>query len=205
MKPAYQLRYDRVEVPLGIYFGLSHTWAHLTESGFVRVGLDDFLKHIIGKIDSISVSEDDSVIKRGELLLEVKQNDKTLSIASPISGKIKRTNPEVINHPQSALSLSYNNRWVYELDPSNWLEEIKNLPLGSQACRWMKGEFIRLKDFFSNISPAQGAPAFAQVLQDGGEIAEKVLEYGDNDLWQKFQNDFLGNPIRPELTKEKNS
>ncbi|NQV36708.1 MAG: hypothetical protein HQ509_01740 [Candidatus Marinimicrobia bacterium] len=202
INPAYQLKYDKVKIPQGIYFGGSHAWAYLTEFGLSRVGLDDLLKHIIGKIDSIKSLKSDATIQRGGLLFEIIQNDKSLQIASPISGKIKNINQAIIDNPQNALSLSYKDRWVYEIDPQHWVEDINNLSIGRQASAWMKNEFARLKDFFTTLPENDCETYCVPIMQEGGEVAENVLEYGDKKMWEQFQKGFLGRPFLDESTTD---
>ncbi|MFH1852217.1 MAG: hypothetical protein ABIA75_07730 [Candidatus Neomarinimicrobiota bacterium] len=188
----FQLRQNRVLVPQGIYFAKSHAWAYLIETGLVRVGLDDFLKHIIGRVTRISASGNNASIIQNEALLNLEQDEKKLTIAAPISGRVKRINPEILNNPQNALGLPYKDRWIYELEPANWEEETKNLHLGRTASKWIEKEFIRLKEFFAYLMSGDGSSsAYATILQDGGEIAEKVLEYSGQETWQKFQVEFL--------------
>ncbi len=189
---SYQLKQNKVFVPQGIYLGKSHAWAYLMETGMVRVGLDDFLKHIIGKVTRITAIGNKDALKQNEVLFEVEQDNKKLTIASPITGKLRQTNPEVLNSPQKALGLPYKDRWIYELDPTNWEADTRNLFLGSSASKWMEKEFTRLKEFFAFLMSDDGSSgSYATILQDGGEIAEKVLEYSDAETWQKFQSDFL--------------
>ena len=40
-----------LKIPQGIYFSRNHTWTHLGESGAAKIGLDDFLQHVIGNIE----------------------------------------------------------------------------------------------------------------------------------------------------------
>ncbi len=189
---SYQLKQNKVFVPKGIYLGKSHAWAYLMETGMIRVGLDDFLKHIIGKVARITTIGQKDTLKQNDVLFEVEQDDKKLTIASPISGKLRQINPNILNSPQKALGLSYKDRWIYELEPTDWENDTKNLFLGSSASKWMEKEFARLKEFFAFLMSDDETPGnYATILQDGGEIAEKVLEYSNTETWQKFQSDFL--------------
>ncbi len=42
-------------IPLGLFFHKGHTWINLLTSGHVKLGMDDFSKKSIGKIDMINL------------------------------------------------------------------------------------------------------------------------------------------------------
>ncbi len=193
-KKDYQLKKDLIHIPQGLYHGWSHTWAYLTESGTVRIGLDDLLKHVVGKIDDIDLPNHNESITRGELLCTISQNGKQLRIASPISGRIQFLNSEIVEHPSFALSNPHNSRWIMEIEPHRWMDEIRELKIGKKATNWMGDEVARLKDFFATSYLQTCEAECNPTLQEGGEIAEKVLQYSNDDLWHEFQTGFLGEP-----------
>lgn len=193
---SYQLKHNRVAVPQGIYFGKQHTWAYLMENGLVRLGLDDFLKHIVGKITGVDVNPVDGSIEKGMSFVDIEQDSKRLKLATPVSGRVKNINSDILDNPQHALRLPHNDRWIVEVEPADWEDDVKDLFLGRGATNWIQQEFARLKEFFAYLmSATTGSPAVATILQDGGEVAEGVLEYSDSSTWEKFQAEFLSNPI----------
>ncbi len=191
-KSSYKLKQNKVLVPQGLYFGTSHTWAQLMESGLVRVGLDDFLKHIIGSVSGNSLAVENKEISKNQILFTLEQDGKKLEIPAPISGKIIRRNPEVLINPAKILTTAYEDRWVFELEPANWIDETKSMMLGQKASKWMQSEFLRLKEFFAySMNKKHPQIEYATILQDGGEVAEKVLQYADSDQWKDFQSAFI--------------
>ena len=132
------------------------------------------------------------LIEKGATFVNLEQDAKKLKLAAPVSGQVKNINSDVINNPQHALRLPHNDRWILEMEPADWEAEVKDLYLGRGATKWIEQEFARLKEFFAYMmaGPA-GSPAAATILQDGGEVAERVLEYSDSETWRKFQAEFL--------------
>jgi hypothetical protein len=56
---------------------------------------------------------------------------------------------------------------------------------------WLKNEFSRLRDFLAHAM-MKTEPAYAYVvLQDGGEVADNVLENLGPEVWEDFQTEFI--------------
>jgi CheY-like chemotaxis protein len=72
-------------VPAGIFIAQNHTWVNIEMNGTARIGIDDFVRKTITKIDGIELPKPDTKIKKGELLFSIKHNSHTISITSPIS------------------------------------------------------------------------------------------------------------------------
>ena len=192
---AYQLDETKINVPQGLYFSPSHTWAHLQKTGKVRVGIDALLKHMIGSITSIHARGNGETIKKNQALLEIERKGKRLQVYSPISGRISCVNNDVIANAGLISSQPYERGWVYEVEPSNWLEETQTLFLGNNATKWMKKELARLKDFFAfSLAKYSSKPAMA-ILQEGGQIADKPLENASPEVWKEFQRQFIDQAI----------
>ena len=88
-----------MNIPKGIYFDKTHTWAFLEENGVVRVGIDDFLQHITGKITRIKMKDPGKKVKKGDQILSIVQNGKQLNLYAPVSGTIVEQNVSLdVNH-----------------------------------------------------------------------------------------------------------
>ena len=83
---------NSLKLPKGIYFDKTHTWAFLEANGIVKVGIDDFLQHITGKITRIKMKSPGKKVKKGEQILSIIQNGKQLNLYAPVSGTIVEQN-----------------------------------------------------------------------------------------------------------------
>lgn len=180
-----------VNVPKGLYFDKSHTWAFMEKDGVVRIGIDDFLQHITGSLTRIKMQNPGKKIKKGEPLLSIIHKGKQLYVHAPISGTIIAQN-EALNENSSLLNSSpYSDGWVYMIEPTNWLREIRFLIMEKKYREWLKGEFSRLKDFLADaLKPHTMAYAY-NVLQDGGELKEGFLAELGPEVWEDFQTNFI--------------
>lgn len=184
------LNENSLNVPSGLYFDKTHTWAFMNKDGTVKVGIDDFLQHTTGSITKVSLKNTGEPVKKGEHILSVFQHGKMLNIYSPVSGTIKETNKGLVENPSLINTSTYSDGWVYTIEPNNWEREIQFLIIGKVFKDWLKSEFIRLKDFLS-ISMKEHEMQYAHVLQDGGAIMDGVLENLEPEIWEDFQTNFI--------------
>ncbi|MCP4311968.1 MAG: glycine cleavage system protein H [Bacteroidetes bacterium] len=181
-----------LRIPQGIYFNRNHTWTHLGESGAAKVGLDDFLQHVIGNIELTNLKNPGESINKGELLTEIKQDGKLLKVFSPISGEVLETNSWLNKNPGIINSDPYDQGWIYQVKPSDWEKETHSYYLADKATEWSKREIVRFKDFLSGGAMRNYSSAPSMVLlQDGGEIQENVLSELPGEVWEDFQEEFL--------------
>jgi len=181
-----------LKIPQGIYFNRNHTWTHLDKSGAAKVGLDDFIQHVVGNVNFTTLKHPGDSIKKGELLTLIKQNEKVLKVYSPISGMVLETNTSLNENPELINSDPYDQGWIYQIKPSNWVKETQTYYLAEKATEWSKKEFVRFKDFLSMGAMRKYSSEPSMVLlQDGGEIRENVLSELPDEVWEDFQEEFL--------------
>jgi len=191
LQPAYQMKTDRIRVPAGLYFHPSHTWGHMSVKGSVQAGIDDFILHVTGPLSKVSISAAEGNVKQGEPLITLEQDGKRLVLPSPVTGHVAALNQEVLGDPSQLARQPYGDNWLCEITPDDWSKDTRNLLLGKGAGEWLRREMTRLRDFFANLIDPQISGNAAIALQDGGEVAEGVLRYQEETVWNDFQSDFL--------------
>jgi glycine cleavage system H lipoate-binding protein len=199
LQKSYQLDLVDIRVPQGIYFGPSHTWAYMLNTGNAQIGLDDFLSHITGSATKVLVKDQGEKVKKGEPIFDLEFKGKKLTAYSPISGKIHCVNENILNKAQIVTDQPYGDGWVYEIEPDNWLEDISDLYIANSASHWIRNELSRLKDFFSFSFSGNSNERVAAILQDGGQVARGALAEAPSEIWEKFQNHFLDANIKPSV------
>lgn len=176
-------------IPMGVFFHKGHTWANLLFSGHVKVGMDDFARRIIGKVEAIYLPDIGQQVRQGEKLFTVRQSKKEAVFRSPIDGTIIDSNKKLTVHPDILKSDPYLEGWVCVLKPSNFCENLKNLKIAKDAAAWFKEEISRFKDLL--MGRTCQLPELGQILQDGGEMVEGILELLDEKTWKSFNKEFL--------------
>jgi glycine cleavage system H lipoate-binding protein len=189
--PALSFNEDSVEVPKGLYFDKSHTWAFMEKDGTVKIGIDDFLHHVTGPLSRIGMKPVGVKIKKGGPLLTIIQKGKHLTIYAPVSGTITAYNDSLITNSSALNSTPYSDGWVYTIEPTNWLREIQFLSMSEKYRMWLKEEFLRFKDFLATALKTD-TPEFAHVaFQDGGALKDNILADLGPEVWEDFQIKFI--------------
>jgi glycine cleavage system H protein len=181
-----------LRIPQGLFYNKYHTWTHMDESGVARIGLDDFLQHITGRVKFTQLKNPDEIINKGDLLTQIDQDGKQLKIFSPISGRILDSNSTLNENPGIFNEDPYKKGWVYKIKPSDWRKETKSYFLAEEATNWTAKELDRFKDFLTGgpMRKYTSEPSMI-LLQDGGEIRDNILSELPNEVWKNFQEEFL--------------
>jgi len=180
-----------VNVPKGIFFDRTHTWAFMEKNGLLKVGVDDFLLHITSPLNRVKMKNPGEKIRKGEALVSVIQNGKLLTLYAPVSGIIKSVNNELENDSSLINSSPYGDGWIYAIEPSNWLKEMQLLFMDDKYKDWLKAEFSRLKDFLAIEWKSDNAAFVPITLQDGGELKDHLLSDFGPEIWEEFQTKFI--------------
>lgn len=111
----------------------SLTWMRVIDDETVRVGLTqqicDCLKTISGDEASIvhyQLKPVGARVRQMEPFGVAKTKRISFELASPISGRIKRVNEEVLSNP-SLLDRNPEEKWIVEIEPSNLEADIQHL------------------------------------------------------------------------------
>ncbi|MCF8371785.1 MAG: glycine cleavage system protein H [Bacteroidales bacterium] len=182
-----------LNIPKGIFFCKNHTWAHLEKSGLAKVGLDDFVLKTVGKIHLKTVRKQGDKIRKGDLIGEIIQNNKTLKVFSPITGEIRQLNPIIDEGAEILNENSYEKYWMYDIEPFDWQAETQTYYMANAAMAWSMKELQKLKDFLM-VSLAKNSPGQSYfALQEGGELRINPLSDLQEEIWNDFQDEFLNN------------
>jgi glycine cleavage system H protein len=180
-----------LRIPQGVFHSKNHTWAFLEKTGEAKVGLDDLLLHITGEIKFNCLKNSGEMINKGDLLLEIDQNDKLLQIFSPISGEILNSNDSINSNPEILNEDPYGDGWIYQIKPLAWKAETNSYYLAEEAIEWSKKELERFKDFLAESVKKYSPEQSMLILQDGGELRDNTLSELPDEVWKDFQKDFL--------------
>jgi glycine cleavage system H lipoate-binding protein len=180
-----------IDVPKGLYFDKTHTWAFMEQDGNVRIGIDDFLQHITGKLTKIKMKEAGEIVRKGEVIMTIIQDGKQLNLYAPISGTILEQNDSLLTDAGMINTSPYFKGWVYQIEPKNWLREIQFMFMGDKYAEWLRDEFMRLKDFITDSVKTNNQVYAHVIIQDGGELTDNVLANLDPKIWEDFQTRFI--------------
>jgi glycine cleavage system H lipoate-binding protein/ABC-type phosphate transport system substrate-binding protein len=182
---------NSVDIPKGLYYDKTHTWAFMEKDGTVKIGIDDFLQHVTGRITGIQMRRAGEKIRKGDMILTIIQNGKRLIVHSPVSGTVIDNNKLLSNNSSIINSSPYSDGWIYRIEPGNWFREIKFLDIAEKYRVWLDEEFSRLKDFLARSLKVDKTEYESVILQDGGVLKDNILEAFGPEVWEDFQAHFL--------------
>ncbi|MBM4160160.1 MAG: hypothetical protein FJ217_03575 [Ignavibacteria bacterium] len=183
-----QLRTYPVRIPDGIFFARSHTWLTLFPSGKVRLGLDDFVGRLLENPDVCYLKAVGDSVKKGEPILQVKEGDRSLTIRAPMDGEILARNDAMRRLPGLLKEMLFTDGWAYTMRPDRPSDLTKML-LGHETRTWIADEFRRLRDLFAG--GGRNPDLVPALLQDGGAPVAGALKQMDQEVWRRFEQEFL--------------
>lgn len=175
----------------GILFDKSHTWAFMEKDGNVKIGIDDFLQHVLGSISKIKLLSVGDKVTKGEKIITLSNKGKQISIKSPVSGTIIEHNHTLQSNPSLLNTSPQSEGWIYMIEPVNWQSENSIMLMGSQYISWVRDEISRLKDFLLWALKENHGQTGQLILTDGGDVPDNTLDHLEVEVWEEFQQNFI--------------
>ena len=163
----------------------------MKKNGVVKVGIDDFLQHVTGKITKVEMKEPGVKIRKGDQLCSIVRKGKVLHVYSPVTGTILEVNEKLKDSPSLVNSNPYSDGWIYAIEPVNWELEQQYLQMADKVKANLNNEFQRLKDFIDSVLKVVSPDYAYSVLQDGGTFVDHPLAEFGPDVWDDFQTKFI--------------
>lgn len=174
-------------LPGGVFISEGHVWANVTMPGLVRVGMDDFARKMIGRIDAIAFPAKGQQVKKGEPLFYIHQGERKAAFKAPISGKVHLLNNELAQNLTWLEKQPYEKGWICSIKPDQLSVEIEQLRIGDKAAAWYQQEIKRVREL---LTPASGNGHPLEV-PEMARLVEGQLEETDDSTWKKFAESFL--------------
>ncbi|MFA7280920.1 MAG: response regulator [Sterolibacterium sp.] len=173
-------------VPAGIFISRNHTWVNIEMNGTARVGIDEFARKIIGRIDKIDLPKLNTEIKKGDTIFSIVRNGQTISMASPLSGNITYINAEHIEHPELIALSPFELSWICCVEPSNLSEELHGLKIGIDSINWYKEEIDKYSELVKEVEKTR---LHTDPSGKNEDLTEK--QRTDQKIFEEFTNNFL--------------
>lgn len=139
-------------VPGGAFVSPGHAWAQIEADGAVCVGIDDFARKALGRIERVDLPAAGATVARGDVLFVLRRGDDVVRVRAPISGEVREVNGELQQAPVLLSDSPYDRGWVCVLRPNHLAEELSGLRIGAPVVAWYQGEVARLRE----LAPGSG-------------------------------------------------
>lgn len=181
---------SRLSKDMERFFHPGHGWVLVHQPQLATIGIDDFTQRFVGRISSINLPNNNSVIHQGDPLVTLQHSTgKSVTIVSPLSGILAETNELLNIEPERVNASPYTDGWIAKIIPFNLNVELRNLMHGTTASMWHEALRMQLVQWF--------APKLGPVLQDGGDFVENLNDLIPDKEWHLLLKEFF-----PTITNE---
>jgi glycine cleavage system H lipoate-binding protein len=185
------LQAERFQLPGGLFFHPGHTWANVLFSGHVKVGVDDFLQRLVGRIDDIGLPPMGAEVREGAPLATIRQAGRTATLPAPVAGAVCAVNADLTRNRDLVKRDPYTRGWLVALQPTNLAANLSQLMVGAEALTWLKAEVARFQEFVSSILTEHQDALVGVTAADGGLHADGLLEHLNDEAWRRFTREFV--------------
>jgi len=172
-------------IPGGVFISDGHCWANINEKGMVKVGIDDFARKLIGKIDAIEFPNLGFRVKKGQPLFTVKQENRSATFNSPISGKVEKINKLLNTDIESIGITPYVNNWICQIDAEELDSEIPQLKIGKAAVTFYQEDIEHLQALKKKIKTGKDED------KNNGHLYIGEMEKLDDVSWKRYSEEFF--------------
>ncbi len=185
------LQPEHFTLPGGLFFHRGHAWVNLLFSGQVKVGVDDFLQRLLGRIDALLLPPVGVEVKEGQPFVTIRQGSRRATVPAPVDGVVCAVNGELEKAPGLLKQGPYTRGWLVALRPTNLTANLVELKVGESAMTWLREELARLKEFMQVTLSLRREALVGATVANGGFVADGLLEHLDDEAWNTFQREFI--------------
>jgi DNA-binding response OmpR family regulator len=175
-------------IPGGVFISNSHTWVSLNQEGMAKIGMDDFAKKLIGKVEAVDLPNLGMQVKARQPLFTIRQGNRKVTFNSPVSGIVKSINTLLKENLEALDITPYENNWICMIDTDNIDNEIKELHIGKSAVAFYQKDIDHFKSVMKDIIKTE--------KREDEYVNESQLYIGQleklNDInWEKVISEFF--------------
>ncbi|PIW70419.1 MAG: histidine kinase [Ignavibacteriales bacterium CG12_big_fil_rev_8_21_14_0_65_30_8] len=170
-------------IPGGVFISEGHCWCSINEEGIAKIGIDDFAKKLIGKIDAIEYPNIGMDVKKGDSLFIVKQKDNNITFKAPLSGRVNIINNFLDKDLDALNYTSYGDNWICGIDTEELDNELALLKVGKAAVSFFQGEIEKLQGLKKKLSTSKDMYSY--------HLHVGEMENVDNTSWNKYKETFF--------------
>lgn len=170
-------------IPGGVLISAGHCWASLADDGTAKIGIDDFARKLLGRVDAIALPEVGMNVKAGEALFSVSQGNRHAQFHAPLSGKVVKANQELRRDPGMFRDRPYGNNWICVVEGEALDAELPKLKIGKSAVAFFQEEIDRFRAFLQKLTGGE--------VSDPASFCIGALEKLDDARWETAVKEFF--------------
>jgi glycine cleavage system H lipoate-binding protein len=175
-------------LPWGVFLQPSFTWTRIEPDGAVLVGVHPMLLGVVGAPYEIGLLDNGEDVGKGQPLLRIRRDGRSLTVRSPITGRITGVNRTVENETDFDAAAKNGASWFYRIAPVDIGDEVPKWLIGAHAAEWTSAQYDRIREHLLRGFRDEDV---GLALADGGEVPVGILAHVDAAAWAEFENAFL--------------
>jgi glycine cleavage system H protein len=180
------------EFPDDRRYDTGHTWAGVMSENRIRIGLDSFAARLLRHVSGIVLPPPGGRVEHGHVGCWVTDEDVTLSLKSPVSGTVVRSNPRLRGSPALAAESPYAEGWLLEVACDDPEAAIGGLLGATEIRERSRADLDRFRDLSIRAQDGAGASAVGPTLPDGGEPAGDLRRHLGPSGYYRIVSRLLG-------------
>ncbi len=170
-------------LPEQLHYHPGHTWARVTGPDTVTVGVDDFARRLIGRVENVKLPSVGQWLRQGAQSMRLAADGRAANLVAPVSGEVVEVNRDVKRDASALNEDPYGRGWLFKVKSADLAASVRGLLSGSLARRWTEDAREQLELRLMALS--------GSVLQDGGEPAPDFAEHLPREEWDSLVATFL--------------
>jgi glycine cleavage system H lipoate-binding protein len=164
------------------YYTTGHLWLRPMSRQTVRVGVDDIAQRVLPDVESITLAQAGTCVRRGEPIAQLEWGRGHVAVLrAPVAGTIAAANPRLVHTPALLHRDPYRRGWVVDITPQE--DRFDRFVAQGAAWAWLATEERRLTGQFEG--------ALGMAAADGGELMHTPPETLTEDQWSAIRAAFL--------------
>lgn len=124
------------EIPDELYYSKEHEWVSIRGEE-ATVGVTDYAQKQLHEIVYAEIQKG-SEVKQFQTMGSIESVKSVSDIFSPVTGKIKRVNAELVDSPELLNQDPYGKGWLAEITLTDFKDDMKNLLTAEQYAGYIK-------------------------------------------------------------------
>ena len=162
------------EIAHDLFYQPYHTWMRIEENGEVRIGLDDFGQRLLGTAYALELPIEETALTRDESCCRLTLQSGVVSLRSPVSGRVRKTNLSLMLHPSFVNRDPYGSGWMMLVEPTDLKESLKHSLYGPKVEPWLLAEIEKLRLLTNTLT--NDGHVMPVTMNDGGLITTEFLK-----------------------------
>ena len=167
-------------IPGGVFIAAGHTWASVDEDGETRVGIDDFAKKLVGRVDEVILPNLGMGAQKGQPLFTVRSGKRRVTFRSPVSGKVVNVNSRIATSAEALDKTPYENNWICVIDADKLDAELQDLKIGNAAVAFYQEELERFRTLTKKMT--RTVPEGSDMAGTEEMYAGELQDFVDRDF-----------------------